>query len=90
MKKLILLFTLIVTMFVTSSCTENARTRRFGGTQTINLPKGKKVTMATWKDSNLFYMVEDMEDSYVPKTKELIEDSSFGILTSKVVFIESK
>ena len=54
MKKL---FVIISLVFCFISCTENVRTRKFGGTQTIKLPKGKKVMMATWKNSNLFYMI---------------------------------
>jgi hypothetical protein len=57
---------------------------------TIELPKGQKVTIATWKDSNLFYMLEPMEEGYTPKTKIFVEDSSWGMLESKITFIESK
>ncbi len=73
-----------------TSCTENQRARRFGGTATINVEKGKKVMMATWKDENLFYMVEDMETDYIPHDKTLIESSNFGMIESKVVFKESR
>lgn len=87
MKKFIILAVIALTL---SSCTENQRARTFGGTATINVEKGKKVMMATWKDEDLFYMVEDMEPDYVPHNKELIESSSFGVIESKVVFKESR
>lgn len=67
MKKFIILAVIALTL---SSCTENQRARTFGGTATINVEKGKKVMMATWKDEDLFYMVEDMEPDYVPHNKE--------------------
>lgn len=73
-----------------SSCTENERSRIYGGTMEIKVEPGKKVTMATWKENDLFYMVEDMETEYTPHNKELIEASNFGIIQSKVVFKESR
>ena len=87
MKKFIILAVIALAL---SSCTENQRARTFGGTATINVEKGKKVMMATWKDEDLFYMVEDMEPDYVPHNKELIESSNFGVIESKVVFKESR
>ena len=87
MKKFIILAVIVLAL---SSCTENQRARTFGGTVTINVEKGKKVMMATWKDDDLFYMVEDMEPDYVPHNKELIESSNFGVIESKVVFKESR
>lgn len=56
----------------------------------INVKPGYKVTMATWKNDDLFYMIEEMDSSYVPKQKILMEDASFGILETKVVFVESR
>lgn len=91
MKKFVLSAIVAVSlMFGLSSCTENQRAKTFGGTATINVEKGKKVMMATWKGDNLFYMVEDMEEGYVPHDKMLIESSSFGVIESKVVFKESR
>ena len=89
MKKFVLNAIVAVSLvFGLSSCTENQRAKTFGGTATINVEKGKKVMMATWKGDNLFYMVEDMEENYVPHDKMLIESSSFGMIESKVVFKE--
>lgn len=87
MKKIILLFIFILSIY---SCTENIRTKTFGGNMTIELPKGKKLIEATWKDNNLFYLIEDMDENYKPKNKMFIENSSYGILESKVIFIETK
>lgn len=84
------------TIFVigVNSCTENQRARTFGGTATVNLPKGEKLLVATWKGekgaSNLWYLTEPMEDSYAPKTKVFQESSDYGIMEGKVIFIESK
>lgn len=79
-----------IMMLTLTSCTENSRARNFGGTVTIHVAKGYKCTMATWKNTNLFYFIEPMDSGYIPKTKWLIEDAQFGILNGKIQFIESK
>lgn len=90
MKKIarIILAVIIITLFI--GCTKQQRARHLGGTQTINLPKGEKLLMATWKDDNLFYLTEYMEHDYEPKTKIFRESASFGIVEGKVVFVENK
>ena len=84
-----ILFTLAL-IFTFISCTENSISRKLGGTMTVNLPKGEKLVMATWKETSLFYLTEPMDSSYVPKTKIFREDSSWGLVESKVLFIESR
>ena len=71
-----------------TSCTEQFRARNFGGKLKIEVPEGYKVTSATWKESELFYFLEPMEEGYVPKEKKFVESSSFGIFESEVVFKE--
>lgn len=78
---------LLSTLF---SCTENSRVRQFGGTMTIDLPKGEKLLMATWKEINLFYLTEPMDSNYVPKTKTFREKSSYGMVEATIIFRESK
>lgn len=75
---------------VAISCTKNQRVRDFGGTMEIKVRPGYKVTMATWKNDNLFYMIEKMDSSYVPTEKILLEDASWGVLEAEVKFIESR
>lgn len=90
MKKLIRLSLALFIMLAISSCTQNQRARNFGGTMEVKVKPGYKVTMATWKGDNLFYMIEEMDPAYEPKEKTLVEDASFGILETKVVFVESR
>jgi len=73
-----------------TSCSEQARVRALGGKMKIEVPAGYKVTSATWKESELFYFLEPMEDGYVPKEKKFAESSGFGILESEVTFIEKR
>ena len=90
MKKIIFILALgLVTLF-TSSCTEQIRARAFGGELTIQVPKGQRLTMATWKESNLFYLYEEMDSDYIPKTKMFVESSAYGVLETKITFIESR
>lgn len=89
MKKIFMamVFCLVCTLSFTS-CTEQIRTRTFGGTMIIDVPNGYKVTSATWKETDLFYFMEPMEDGYVPKDKMFVESSSYGVLESKIIFKE--
>ena len=86
MKKLFLLFALVAMC----SCTQNQMARSYGGKMTIELPKGEKLINATWKEANLFYLTEPMEEGYVPKTKKFRESSNFGVWESEITFVESR
>lgn len=98
MKRIKFAISLILVIFVIgpgifmgiSSCTEQSRSRSFGGDSTIKLQPGEKLIMATFKDDNIWYLVEPMEADYVPKTKVLKESSSWGVLEGSVTFIERK
>lgn len=83
---------IILSLVWLCSCTENTRARVWGGKLTIELPKGQKLVEATWKgDGNsLWYLTEPMDTEYTPKTKVFQEDSRFGVLEGKVIFIEKK
>lgn len=81
---IIILFTTVV------SCTKNQRVKHFGGTWTITLPQNQKLIVATWKDTNLWYMYRPIRENENPETLTFQEDSSFGILNGKVIFVENK
>ena len=89
MKRIKLALVVIMLTFMLTSC-EQYITRNYGGTTTINLEKGQKLIEVTWKEGNLWYLVEPMESDYTPKTKEFIESSNYGVLEGKVIFVESK
>lgn len=90
MKIIFKLIFIVILILSFSSCTENQRARNLGGKMTINLPKGMKLNMATWKASNLFYLMEEMDSTYIPKTKIFKEDSSWGVMQTEVRFVESR
>lgn len=89
MKKLIILALFAVSMVSLISC-DNWKSRKWGGSTTITLPKGEKLIEATWKESSLWYLTEPMDADYEPKKKTFREDSNFGILEGTVIFVESR
>ena len=88
MKKIILL--IITISICLCSCTEQIRTRAYGGDMTINLPAGQELMSATWEDNNLFYLTRPMASDYVPMTKVLQERTFLGVIKSTVYFKESR
>ena len=85
MKKIILAFAIFATIAF-SSC--NLGTAKYGGDMTITLEPGEKLVDVQWKNNNLWYLVEPMDDDYVPKTKVFKENSNSGVLEGTVTFIE--
>ena len=71
------------------SC-ENYTTKHWGGTMTINVKPGYKVTTATFKEDEIWYFVEPMDSTYVPTQKRLVEKSMFGALEGTIIFNEIK
>lgn len=41
------------------SCTDNSRTRNFGGTEIISIPHNEEFINITWKDDNLWVITKD-------------------------------
>ena len=89
MKTLIAVSTL-ATLLILSGCTNNIRSKSFGGKQTINLPKGQKFVNATWKNDNLWYITKPMNYNDVAETYTFSEKSNFGMLEGIVTFQETK
>lgn len=71
-------------------CTENIRTRSFGGDMTIALPPGQKLVSASWKTETLWYLYRPMNSNEVATTSIYAEKSNFGLVQGKVIFVESK
>jgi hypothetical protein len=71
------------------SCTENERAKVYGGTMTINLPRGQKLTTMTFKELDLWYATRPMREGEIPETTTFQEKSALGIVEGTVIFIES-
>ena len=71
------------------SC-ENYTTKHLGGTMSINIEPGYKVTSATFKNEEIWYFVEPMDSTYTPSQKKLVEKSMYGALEGTIIFNESR
>lgn len=87
MRKIILSLVVLVAL---TSCTENTRAKSWGGTMTINVPKGNKVTNITWKKGDLWYSYRPFQAGEEPTIQTFVEESNLGLMEGKVIFIESK
>ena len=80
----------LLALIAATGCTQNVRARIYGGTAQVDLPKGRKLVTATWKDSNLWILTRPMRDGEPVESYELTESSSFGVLQGSVVLKEIK
>ena len=85
MKKILICLAALVVV----SC-ENYTTKYLGGTMTINVEPVYKVTSATFKEDEIWYFVEKMDNTYVPTQKKLVEKSMFGALEGIIIFNETR
>ena len=70
-----------ITLLALVSCTDNQRARSFGGTETVKLEPNEKFINITWKQDNLWLIVQDtVTGNYYAREK-----SNFGVLQGKVV-----
>lgn len=77
-----------LTLFM--GCTENQRAKNWGGSMTVNLECGQRLTVATWKDDHMWYLTAPMPEGYTPVTSFFHEDSSWGVANGLVVFKECR
>ncbi len=70
-----------ITLLAFASCTDNQRARNFGGTETIKIEPQEKFINITWKQDNLWVIVQDT----ITGTIYAKEKSSFGIMQGKVI-----
>lgn len=90
-KSLFLMATLVIMTVLTSGCQQDAR--HYGGSSTIDLPAGKKLVPYTvqWdRNANIWYLTEDAEPGYQPKTYEFKESSNLGVMEGTLTFVEHK
>lgn len=86
MKKFILL---AIIMLCLTGCQNT--TKNWGGSMTIELPKGQKLEEITWKgDSDLWYLTRPMREDEVAETHTFQQDTEFGVFEGTVTIIETK
>ena len=70
-----------ITLLALVSCTDNQRARSFGGTETIKIEPQEKFINITWKQDNLWVIVQDTITGSIYAR----EKSSFGVMQGKVI-----
>ena len=83
-------FLAIMIGVIVTSCTQNSRVKTWGGTGTINLPKGRKLVNVTWKETEVWYLTRPMDSNDVAETYQFQEESSWGMIEGTYNIIETK
>ena len=84
MKKLIFILTIAILAF--TSCTDNTRARKYGGTEEVTLESNEKFINITWKDDDLWIIVQDTTTGdYKAKEK-----SSWGVWEGQIIVHNGK
>lgn len=87
-KKLAVLATIVFVLLGYSGC--NMMAKSYGGTTSVDLPTGQKLTEVTWKDNSLWYLTRPMREEEEAETWTFQEKSNSGIMEGKVILKESK
>ena len=64
-----------------SSCTDNARARRWGGTEELKLKTNEVVLNVTWKENQMWVCTKDTTTNVV----YFREKSSWGVMEGTVI-----
>lgn len=75
------ILTIAIILLVLVSCTGNQRARSFGGTETVQIEPQEKFINITWKQDNLWVIVQDT----ITGTIYAKEKSSFGLVQGTVI-----
>lgn len=78
MKKL---FVIAIATLSLASCTDNARARRFGGTEEVELKPNEVVLNVTWKENEMWICTKDTVSGVV----YFREKSSWGVMEGTVI-----
>jgi hypothetical protein len=77
MKKLLF----VIALVSLTACTENARARRFGGTEEVSLKPNEVVLNVTWKESEMWICTKDTVSGVV----YFREKSAWGVMEGTVI-----
>ena len=78
----------LVLALVFVSCTEQQRTRTFGGESKVDLPLDKKLVMVTWKDNNLWFLLRNARPSEASESYIFSETSSWAFFEGTITIQE--
>lgn len=80
---------LLFAVFTLSACTEQQRTRQWGGKSTIRLTCDSQLKFISWKKDDLWYSTVDFEPGHTPETHTFRESSFWGLQEGVVVIVET-
>ena len=80
----------MITLLLLLSCTDNQRTKVFGGSMAVQVPCDQQVFDVTWKGENFWYATQPTTSGWNPQTKRFIEYSSYGLVEGEVLLVESR
>lgn len=81
---------------IDSSGIGNTIAKKIGGSATVKLPPNTKLVNVSWKTdpktdkSSLYYLYRPMRKDEFPETYKYQEDSTWGVLESTIIIIESR
>ena len=81
---------MIIILLTLIACTDNQRTKVFGGEMNIPVPCDQVVFDVTWKGENLWYATQPARPDWRPEQKRFTEYSSYGVIEGEVILNESR
>jgi hypothetical protein len=73
-----------------TGCTDNQRTKAFGGSMSVQIPCDQQVFDVTWKGEDLWYATQPAPSDWKPGVKRFVEYSSYGLIQGEVTLTESR
>jgi len=70
------------------ACTDNQRTKAFGGSMSVQIPCDQQVFDVTWKGVSLWYATQPAPSDWKPSQKRFTEYSSYGMIQGEVTLTE--
>jgi len=85
----ILMILIVGISFVATSCTENTRAKRWGGSMTVTLDSHQKLVNVTWKDSHMWILTRPMRVGETNEVYTFKEKSTYGVMEGTITIVES-
>ena len=82
-------FIIMILMSVCFYGCDNWLAKSYGGSMTVELPPCRKLIVATWKDSDLWYLTRPWREGDVAENPLFQEESALGIAEGTVTFHET-
>lgn len=83
-----IIFVLLAILLGSISCTDQRRVKKYGGSTTINVPQGKKLLTASWKEESIWLLYRDRTLDEKISSYTFKESSSWGIIEGTVFIKE--